>query len=350
MFGDYAIFNAYSVINVIVDEFLQVDCVMKAYVLKEFGGPEGLELGDVLGPVSHVHGSMRVDILSVGLNRRDLDMCRGDLKVHLPHTPGLEIVGRVSDISASTGGAFVGDLIMAHLDRGGLAERALVRSDDCAVVPPGVSPMEAAAIPHSYGVAWVSLVRRARLVAGENLLVLGAGSGIGMAAVQIGKAVGAKVMACASSQERCDIALEFGADGVMDSRFEDPVAEARNLFGQADVVIDPVGGQLGARALRALRSEGRYLALGSASGGFAIFPSNVLQQRNIEVIGFNFSHYVASQPEVVQESMRALVHLMRQGRIRPRVDDVIPFDRAVEGLKRIARREVIGKLVVEIAA
>jgi NADPH2:quinone reductase len=227
--------------------------------------------------------------------------------------------------------------------RGGLAELAAVPADLCVPLPDGMAAVDAAAFSIAYGTSHLALVRRARLEAGETLLVLGAAGGVGLTAVELGALMGARVIAAARGAEKLEVARAAGAQHLVDA--DGDLTEAVKALGGADVVYDPVGGPLYRAALSACRPEARYLVIGFAGGVPEVRPGHLLV-KNVSLIGHYWGGYLSFRPEVVRESLTTLLGWYAEGRLRPHVSHVLPLDRAGEGLELIRTRASTGKVVV----
>jgi NADPH2:quinone reductase len=228
---------------------------------------------------------------------------------------------------------------------GGLAEHGCFPAARAVILPDGMSFTDAAAFQIAYGTSHVALDHRARLQPGETLLVLGAAGGVGLTAVEIGKLMGARVIACARGREKLDVARKAGADHLIDARTEDIRAVCKDLGG-VDVVYDPVGGDQFKAAFRACNPEARILTIGFASGEVPQIPANHLLVKNLAVMGLYWGGYLKFRPEVVTDSLRTLFDWHAAGRIKPHVSHILPLDRADEALELLRSRKSTGKVVV----
>ena len=320
---------------------------MRAWRVTETGADPRLDTValPVPGP-----GELRLRIAACGLNFADLLMIEGRYQERpaLPYIPGLELAGTVEALGPGVAGPAPGTRVAVFAGQGGLAEAGCFPAAACTVLPDTMSFEEAAGFQIAYGTSHLALARRARLQAGETLLVLGAAGGVGLTAVEIGKRLGARVIASARGPERLAVAAAAGADHLIDSDAGDLRGAVRGLGG-ADVVYDPVGGPAFAEALRAMRPEGRILVIGFASGEVPPVPANLLLVKNIDVIGFYWGGYLSFRPHLVRDSLATLMGWHAQGLIRPHVSHVLPFERAAEGLALLRGRASTGKVVVRIA-
>lgn len=295
-------------------------------------------------------GEVRLRILACGLNFADLLMAQGRYQdmPPLPFTLGMEVAGVVTDLGPGVSAPSVGTRVAVFGGHGGLAEAGVFPADRCLPLPDGMTDTVAAAFQIGHGTAHLALTRRARLRAGETLLVTGAAGGTGLAAVEIGHALGARVIAMVRDAEKAAVAQAAGADHVLTAR-DDAVAAVREMGG-ADVVYDTVGdtqqGAGFAGLIRATRPEGRILSIGFAAGGVPRITANHLLVKNIDVIGFYWGGYLRFAPAVLDAGLAEVMGWIAQGRLRPHVGDVLPLDRAAEGMELIRSRRATGKVVI----
>ena len=244
-------------------------------------------------------------------------------------------------------GWLAGDRVFALLDSGGFAEKAVARVEDCYPTPAGIDFVEAAGFGVAYGSSHLGL-RLARLVEGETLLVHGAAGGVGITAVEIGHAMGARVIATAGGAERLEVAREHGADEGIDYRSEsvrDRVLELTEGRG-VDVVFDPVGGDVFVQSLRCVAWGARLLVVGFASGDVPQIPANHVLVKNVSVIGYTLGAYRRNAPDVVRASFAELFEWHAAGRLRPLVSNVLPLERAAEAMQLLLDRAATGKVVL----
>lgn len=319
---------------------------MQAFLLTSFKSPP--EITDCPRPAAKL-GQILVKIGACGLNFADILMCQGKYQEmpDLPFTLGMELAGTVVDTGEDVGGFSPGDRIAAYAGHGGLAEFAVVPCDRCVHLPKEMSLEEAAGFQVAYGSSHLALCHRAKLQAGEKVLILGAAGGVGLTAVEIAKAVGATVIACARGAEKLAIAAEAGADHLIDSEAtpEDLKAQFKS-FGGINVVYDAIGEPLFTPALRACAPEARYLVIGFAAGEVPQIPANILLVKNIDVIGFWWGGYLKFAPEVLVESLQTLLDWYREGRIKPHISHVMPLSQSAEALELLRSRKSTGKVVV----
>uniref|UniRef100_B0T5M7 Alcohol dehydrogenase zinc-binding domain protein n=1 Tax=Caulobacter sp. (strain K31) TaxID=366602 RepID=B0T5M7_CAUSK len=331
---------------------------MRALLSLQAGGPETLRLCDIDEP-SPGPGQVAVAVQACGVNFPDLLVIEDkyQLRPPRPFSPGSELAGVVRAIGEGVVSPRVGERVSASLPFGSMAEVVLVPADRCTVVPDAMPFEEAAAFQVTYGTVYHALVARAGMRLGETLLVLGAGGGVGLAAVELGKTLGARVVAAASSQDKLDAARAMGADAVVlyPRAFED-VAQARAFTeavraacgGEgADVVVDPVGGAYAEPAFRSIAGQGRYLVVGFAAGIPAI-PLNLVLLKAAQIIGVFWGAYMARDPQAGARDMKALLDLYTAGKIRPRVSERYGLEQGGEAIARLGSRGVSGKIVVDV--
>lgn len=292
-------------------------------------------------------GQVRVRVDACGLNFADLLMIDGKYQdmPPLPLTLGMEIAGTVDALGPGASGLAIGDRIIAVPGNGGLADFACVAADRCLALPDAMTAAEGAAFQIAYGTSHLALDRRARLQPGETLFVTGAAGGVGLTAVEIGKLMGARVIASARGQDRLEVAQAAGADVLIDSAEPDLRARLRGLGG-VDVVYDAVGGPAFLDALRATRPEGRLLSIGFASGEVPQIPANLLLVKNLSVIGLYWGGYQHFNPGALTQSLSTLIGWSAAGELRPHVGQTLPLDRAIEGLDLLRSRRATGKVVI----
>ena len=317
---------------------------MRAMQVIELGQP--LELRDVPMP-SPGAGEVLVRIHTCGLNFGDTLIVKGTYqeKPPLPATIGMEMCGTVEALGAGVTHLKVGQRIAAYSGFGGLAEYAALPAGICVPVPDAMTAVDAAAFLIAYGTSHVALDYKAHLKPGERLLVLGASGGVGLTAVELGKLMGAEVIAVARGAEKLRVAKQAGADHLLDSETCDLRADVKALGG-ADVVYDPVGGDLFNAALRACNPEARLLPLGFASGTVPQIPANILLVKNLTVIGYYWGGYTRVNPTVLTDSFAVLFDWYVQGKLKPHVSHVLALERANEGLELLRTRKATGKVVI----
>lgn len=320
---------------------------MKAFAISRYGAAPALADRPVPQPRA---GELRVRIAACGLNFSDLLMIEGRYqdRPEPPVTLGMELAGTVDALGPGVAGPPVGSRVAVYSGQGGLAEIGCFAAERAVPLPDDMPFDQAAGLLIAHGTSHLALGRRAGLRPGETLLVLGAAGGVGLTAVEIGKLMGARVIACARGADRLAVARAAGADQLIDSATQDIVQEVRAL-GRADVVFDPVGGDQFAAALRALTPEARILAIGFASGEVPQIAANHLLVKNATVIGVNFGAYLRFAPQAMADTFGALFDWYAQGRLAPHIGHRLPLTRAAEGLELLRSRRATGKIVIQIA-
>ena len=305
---------------------------------------------DIDAPIPGV-GEVSLSIAACGLNFADLLMIKGEYQ-DTPEPPfilGMEVAGVVEALGPDTSGPPVGTRVAVFGGQGGLAEQGCFPAERAVVLPESMGFTDAAAFQIAYGTSHVALAHSARLQPGETLLVLGAAGGVGLSAVEIGKLMGARVIACARGADKLEVARKAGADHLIDASTEDIRAVCKELGG-VDVVYDPVGGEQFRAAMRACNPEGRILSIGFASCDVPQIPANHLLVKNLSVMGLYWGGYLKFRPEVVTDSLRTLFKWYEDGRIKPHVSHVLPLDRVEEALELLRSRRSTGKVVVTPSA
>ena len=292
-------------------------------------------------------GEARIQIAACGLNFADLLMAAGKYQERpaLPFTPGLEFAGTVDALGPGTIGPAIGTRVATFAGSGGLAQAACVPANRLLVIPDQMSFSDAAAFQIAYGTAHLALEHKARLTSGETLLVTGAAGGVGLTAVEIGKRMGARVIASARGAEKLAAARAAGADHLIDSDTAD-LKTALRALGGVDVVFDPVGGPAFDAALRATNPEGRLLSIGFASGIVPQIPANLLLVKNLSVMGLYWGGYMAFRPEILTNSMATLFGWYAEGGLRPHISHILAFDQLPQGLELLRSRASTGKVVI----
>lgn len=319
---------------------------MRAWSVTAFGTPPHLVAlqEPVPGP-----GDALVRVSAVGLNFADLLMLEGRYQTRpaLPYTPGMEFSGVVESLGPGTAGPLPGTRVLGVCGSGALADRICISANRLSALPPQMPFAEAAGFSITYGTAHLALTHRARLQPGEALLVTGAAGGAGLTAVEIGKLLGARVIATARGPERCAAAGRAGADLTIDS--DSPgLKEALRAAGGVDVVYDTVGGPAFDEALRATRPDGRLLTIGFASGAVPQIAANLLLVKNLTVIGFWYGGYEIHAPHLVAGSMDTLLGWYATGRLKPQVSNILPFAAFPDGLALLRNRTATGKVVISL--
>lgn len=317
---------------------------MRAFQLNAAGGTPALIELPVPAPAK---GELRLRIVSCGLNFADLLMIDGRYQERPtpPFTLGMEVAGIVDSLGPETEGPAPGTRVAVFTGHGGLAEYGCFAPARCLPIPDAMTFDHAAAFQIAYGTSHLALTRRARLKPGETLLVTGAAGGVGLTAVEIGKALGARVIAVARGADKLAVAQAAGADHLIDSDSTDLKAAVKTLGG-ADVVYETVGGDFFTAALGATRPEGRILTIGFAGGTVPQIAANHLLVKNISVIGLYWGGYLGFHPDALNTSLTELMHWYSAGRLHPHVSQVLPLSRASEALALLRDRRSTGKVVV----
>lgn len=323
---------------------------MKAIVCEAFGAIESLVLKDVDEPVPG-KGQVRVRILATGVNFPDGLLVQGlyQMKPETPFIPGMEFCGVVDELGEGVKHLKLGQrLICSSLGLGGFAEKAVVNAMTVLPLADEVTDIDAANLMCAYGTAHHALKQRAQLKKGETLVVLGAAGGTGLAAVQIGKAMGAKVIAVCSTEEKLALAKANGADGGVNYSESDLKSSIKELTqGKgADVVYDAVGGDAFDACARSMARNGRLLVVGFASGRIPELPVNLTLVKEFSVIGVFWGSFAAKEPMVFLQNMQELFGWYREGLVRLVTDEVFPLSRTVDALEKVMQRQVKGKVVV----
>ncbi len=294
---------------------------------------------------------VQVRVAACGINFADLLLARGKYQERpaLPFTLGMEFAGTVAEVGAGVDALRVGDRVAAYSGSGGLAEFAVCPANRCVPLPDAMPFEEAAAFVIAYGTSHVALAHRARLKPGETLLVLGAAGGVGLTAVEIGKRMGATVIAAARGASRLEVTREAGADHLIDTGNDD-LRERVKAAGGADVVYDPVGGALFDAAMRAVKPEARVIVIGFASGEIPQIRANHLLVKNTSVLGVYWGGYMTFRPEVISDSLTTLFGWYADGGLRPHVSHILPLEQAGAAMELLRSRNATGKVVVTIGS
>ena len=295
---------------------------------------------------------IRDRVRACGVNFADSLIIRGQYQKQPqpPFSPGFEVSGEVLEVGAGVKEIAIGDRVIAMTPHGGYAEQVIADINRCVPMPASMSWEHGAAFPVVFGTSHVALWHRARLRAGETLVVHGASGGVGLTAVAIGKQLGATVIATANGAGKLEVARAHGAVQLIDSSQEDVRGRIKELTDGrgADVVYDPVGGESFAASLRSIAFEGRILIIGFAGGSVPQIPANHLLVKNVDVIGLNWPAYAELNPQVMTESFQTLIHWYLDGAIKPHVSATYPLEQAVEALNQVVNRKSTGKVVITV--
>ena len=322
---------------------------MKAVLCKEYGPPESLVLEDIPSPVPGP-GEVVVSVKAASVNFPDVLIIQNKYQVKppLPFSPGSEVAGVVKTVAADVTLVKPGDRVMAFTTFGGFAEEVKTEARHLLLVPSGMDFEIAAAFGLTYATSDHALRDRGQLAAGETLLVLGAAGGVGVAAIEIGKALGARVIACASTDDKLAVCRAHGADETINYAEEDLRERVKALTGArgADVVYDPVGGPYTEPALRSIAWRGRLLVVGFAAGDIPKIPLNLTLLKGCSIVGVYWGEFTRREPERFAESMQQLDRWYAEGKLKPHVSKTFPLERAAEALTLMANRDVKGKVVL----
>lgn len=320
---------------------------MRAVVCQQWGPVDDLVVEEreapPLGPAD-----VRVDVAACGVNYVEGLMVQGlyQIKIPAPFVPGMEIVGRISEVGAEVTDRRLGDRVFANVGIGGYVSEAVVPAARTLPLPDVLTDGQAATFMQSYLTGWFALTERVGVRAGQTMLVLGAGSGVGLAAVDIGVALGLRVLAAASTEEKRRLALDRGAEVAIDSSSEDVKARARELGGGGvDVLYDPVGGELGESCLRALGDDGNYVVIGFVAG-IPSLPANQILLRNRRVTGVDWGGWAMHHADRNQELIAEVLGLVAEGRLHPVEPTTYPLADAGRALRDLAERRVAGKVAL----
>jgi len=323
---------------------------MKAVLCNAWGGPETLVVEEVPSPRPGAD-EVVVDVKAAGVNFPDVLMIQGkyQIKPPLPFTPGVELAGIVTETGSGVAHVKPGDAVVANVAFGAFAEECVVPAARLVSLSRGVDFAAAAGFTVAYGTAWHALKDRGQLKRGETLLVLGAAGGVGLAAVELGAAMGARVIAAASSAEKLAVCSARGAAETINYATQDLRERLKQLVGEkgVDVVYDPVGGALSEPALRSVGWRGRFLVIGFAGGEIPRLPANVPLLKGSAIVGVYWGAWLEREPEASRREMAELAGWLADGRVKPHVSARYPLARTADALVALGQRAVTGKVVIE---
>jgi NADPH2:quinone reductase len=326
---------------------------MQAVLCRQFGPPESLVLEEVPSPRAGA-GEVVVSIMAASVNFPDVLIIQNkyQFKPPLPFSPGSELAGVVKEVGPGVANVKPGDKVIAFTAFGAFAEEVKTEAARLLPLPEGMSFEEGASFILTYGTTDHALRDRAQMQPGETLLVLGAAGGVGVAAIEIGKAMGARVIACASSDEKLAVCRQHGADDVINYASEDLRERIKALTGGkgVDVVYDAVGGPYTEPAFRSIAWRGRHLVIGFAAGDIPKLPLNLALLKGAAVVGVFWGDFTRREPQAFAESARQLARWYREGRLKPHVSATFPLARAAEAMNLLASRKAKGKVVIRIGA
>jgi NADPH2:quinone reductase len=326
---------------------------MKAVLCKQYGPPETLVIEDLPSPRAGP-GEAVVSVKAASVNFPDVLIIQNkyQFKPPLPFSPGSELAGVVKEVGAGVSSVRPGDKVMAFTTYGAFAEEVKTDAARLLPIPDGMDFKSAAAFVLTYGTSDHALRDRGALQAGETLLVLGAAGGVGLAAIEIGKALGARVLACASSDDKLAVCREHGADATVNYATEDLRERVKDLTAGrgVDVVYDPVGGPYSEPAFRSLAWRGRLLVVGFAAGEIPKLPLNLALLKGAAAVGVFWGDFARREPGPFAASVQQLARWYSEGRLRPHVSQTLPLEKAADALKLLASRQAKGKIVLTVGA
>ncbi len=322
---------------------------MKAVLCKVYGPPERLVIEDI-EPLKAGPGQVVIDVKACGINFPDTLIIEGkyQFKPEPPFSPGGEVAGVVKEIGEGVEGVKVGERVISFTGWGGFAEEVQTDATKLIPIPEGMDFATASAFVMVYGTSYYALKDRAQLQPGETLLVLGAAGGVGLAAVELGKAMGARVIAAASSDEKLAVCREHGADAGINYSTEDLKERVKALSegNGVDVIYDPVGGKYSEAALRGMAWQGRHLVIGFTAGDIPRIPLNLTLLKGCSIVGVFWGSFAARNPQRNQEQLGELVALFHAGKIKPHISATYPMHQAADALNAMLARKITGKAVL----
>lgn len=322
---------------------------MRAVVCKAWGPPESLVVEDVTLPPPKA-GEVLVDVRAASVNYPDVLIIQKKYQFQpvLPFTPGNEVAGVVAAVGEGVTHVKPGDRVIAFTGTGAFAEQMIAPASGVTPIPPGVPDDVAASFTLVYGTSHHAVVDRAALKAGETMLVLGAAGGVGLSAVEIGKALGARVIAAASSDEKLEVCRQHGADVLINYATQDLREAIKAATGGKgpDVIYDPVGGALAEPAFRSIGWRGRYLVIGFAAGDIPKIPLNLPLLKGASIVGVFWGDFVKREPKANLAAMRQMMGWMAEGKLKPRVSARYSLEQVPQALKALESRQVTGKVVI----
>lgn len=323
---------------------------MKAIICKTFGPPSSLTFEEIPS-LNPKEGEVLIDVKACGVNFPDTLIIQGkyQFKPALPFTPGSDVAGIVKAVGDGVKHYKVGDSVFGVVSHGGFAEEAILPKKSCFPIPPGISFEVAASFLLAYGTSYHALKDRANIQVGESLLILGASGGVGLAAIELGKMLGAKVIAAASSDEKLALCKKYGADEIINYNTEDLKIRAKELTeGKGvDVIYDPVGGQYTEAALRAIAWKGRFLVVGFAAGDIPKIPLNLPLLKGCDILGVFWGDFMLKkEPALGMQNSMELLQFIIQDKIKPHIYKTYQLAESANALEDMMNRKVMGKAVV----
>ncbi|GAB2801781.1 NADPH:quinone oxidoreductase family protein [Halomonas shantousis] len=324
---------------------------MKALVCREYGPPETLTLEDLPSP-EVVDKQVRIQVHACGVNFPDTLIIEGkyQIKPEMPFSPGAEVAGIVDSVGAAVTRFKPGDRVIAMAGWGGYAEQMVTDEDRVTPLPDSMDFVTGAGFSMAYGTSMHALRQRAQLKPGETLLVLGAGGGVGLAAVEIGRIMGARVIAAAGSREKLDIARASGAAETINYREESIKDRVKELTGGrgADVIYDAVGGDAFDESLRCINWNGRLLVVGFASGRIPQAPANLPLLKGCAIVGVFWGRFRTEEPQEDRQNFQTLFEWHAEGQLKPHISHTLPLAQGAEAMRILTSREAIGKVVLQM--
>ncbi|TMC62211.1 MAG: NADPH:quinone oxidoreductase family protein [Chloroflexota bacterium] len=322
---------------------------MKAVLCKEYGPPESLVIEDIPSPRPG-KGQVVITVKACGVNFPDTLIIEGkyQFKPALPFSPGGEVSGIVKELGEGVNTVKVGDRVIAFTGWGGFAEEVVTEAAKLIPIPGDIDFATAASFTLVFGTAHHALKDRAHIKPGETLLVLGAAGGVGLASVELGKLMGARVIAAASSDEKLEVCKQHGADDVINYTNEDLRERVKTLTGGngVDVIVDPLGGNYSEPALRSIAWNGRFLVIGFAAGDIPRIPLNLTLLKGCSIVGVFWGSFTEHEPRHNQENIQELLTWLAQGKLKPHISATYPLERAAGALNDVLNRKVKGKVVL----
>ncbi|MDC1138765.1 NADPH:quinone oxidoreductase family protein [Gammaproteobacteria bacterium] len=324
---------------------------MKAYVCREFGPVESHKVEEIADPRAEA-GQVVVDVKAAGVSFPDVLIVQGKYQFQppFPFSPGGEIAGIISEVGEGVVDWKIGDRVIAMTGNGGIAEKVVAFEMTLMPLPETMDFKDGAAFPLNYGTTYHALKQRGQLQAGETLLVTGAGGGVGTTAIEIGKAMGARVIAAASTDEKLEIAKNLGADEVInysDGELKEKVKALTDGLG-ADVIYDPIGGDIFMQCMRCINWKGRVLVIGFASGPIPEVPTNLALLKGCSIVGVFWGRFTGAEPEENSQNFDELFALHAEGKLKPQITKSYSLDDAAEAISSLENRKATGKVVIEM--
>jgi NADPH2:quinone reductase len=324
---------------------------MQALICEAFGPLENLRLGEAPSPALG-DDQVRIDVHACGVNFPDVLIVQGlyQVKPEPPFSPGCEVAGVVSEVADGVGAFRPGDRVLAWLGFGGCAEQAVAQVRNVYPLPASMDFATASVLLLTYGTAYHALVQRAALRVGESVAVLGAGGGVGLACVELAKAMGARVIACASNAAKLALAREHGADAVVDYSTEN-LRDALKVHTDGkgvDVICDPVGGELAEPAFRAIAWQGRFLVIGFAAGEIPRLPLNLALLKGASIVGVFLGDFTRRDPQTSRQNIQALLALFEARKISPLISQTFALQDSLAALVVLRNRQALGKVVIQV--